>query len=89
MPDPAQAPPVAGGPPPEPTATAPPSPEEVVREYGPWIYNLARRMLGNEADAEDVTQDVLLQVVRGLPTFRGEATFSTWLYRVAVNAALG
>jgi RNA polymerase sigma-70 factor (ECF subfamily) len=60
----------------------------VVREYGPWIYNLARRMLGNEADAEDVTQDVLLQVVRGLPTFRGEATFSTWLYRVAVNAAL-
>ena len=65
-----------------------PSPEEVFREYGRRIYNLARRLLGNEADAEAVTQDVLLQVVRKLPTFRGEAAFSTWLYRVAVNAAL-
>ena len=60
----------------------------VFREYAPRIYNLARRMLGNDADAEDVTQDVLLQVVRKLDTFRGEAQFSTWLHRVTVNAAL-
>jgi RNA polymerase sigma-70 factor (ECF subfamily) len=46
-------------------------------------------MLGNDADAEDVTQDVLLQVVRKLDTFRGEAAFPTWLHRVTVNAALG
>lgn len=68
--------------------TPPPTPEVVFREYAPRIYNLARRMLGNDADAEDVTQDVLLQVVRKLDTFRGDAQFSTWLHRVTVNAAL-
>ena len=64
------------------------TPELVFREYAPRIYNLARRMLGNDADAEDVTQDVLLQVVRKLDTFRGDAQISTWLHRVTVNAAL-
>jgi len=64
------------------------TPEVVFREYAPRVYNLARRMLGNDADAEDVTQDVLLQVVRKLDTFRGEAAFPTWLHRVTVNAAL-
>lgn len=64
------------------------TPELVFREYAPRIYNLARRMLGNDADAEDVTQDVLLQVVRKLDTFRGDAQLSTWLHRVTVNAAL-
>lgn len=70
--------------PPEPALTA----EQVYREYAPRVYNLARRMLGNNADAEDVTQDVLLQVVRKLGTFRGESAISTWLHRVTVNAAL-
>jgi RNA polymerase sigma-70 factor (ECF subfamily) len=64
------------------------TPEQVFRDYAPRIYNLARRMLGSDADAEDVTQDVLLQVVRKLDTFRGEAAFPTWLHRVTVNAAL-
>jgi RNA polymerase sigma-70 factor (ECF subfamily) len=45
-------------------------------------------MLGNDADAEDVTQDVLLLVVRKLDTFRGESEFTTWLHRVTVNAVL-
>lgn len=62
--------------------------ELVFREYAPRIYNIARRMLGNDADAEDVTQDVLLQVVRKLDTFRGESQLGTWLHRVTVNAAL-
>jgi RNA polymerase sigma-70 factor (ECF subfamily) len=66
----------------------PPSPEKIFEEYAPRVYHLARRMLGNAADAEDVTQDVFLQLVRKLATFRGEAAFSTWLYRVTVNAAL-
>lgn len=69
----------------EPPLTA----ERVFREFAPRVYNIARRMLGNDADAEDVTQDVLVQVVRKLDTFRGESAFPTWLHRVAVNAALG
>jgi RNA polymerase sigma-70 factor, ECF subfamily len=64
------------------------TPDGVFREYAPRVYNLARRMLGNDADAEDVTQDVLVQVVRKLDTFRGDAAFTTWLHRVTVNAAL-
>jgi RNA polymerase sigma-70 factor (ECF subfamily) len=67
---------------------APETAEQVFRDYGPRVYNLARRMLGSDTDAEDVTQDVLLQVIRKLPTFRGEAAFPTWLHRVTVNAAL-
>jgi len=64
------------------------TPELVFREYAPRIYHIARRMLGNDADAEDVTQDVLLQVIRKLDTFRGESAIGTWLHRVTVNAAL-
>ena len=64
------------------------TPEIVFQQYAPRVYSLARRMLGNDTDAEDVTQDVLLQVVRKLDTFRGEADFPTWLHRVTVNMAL-
>jgi RNA polymerase sigma-70 factor (ECF subfamily) len=68
---------------------APPlSAEQVYRDYAPRVYSMARRMVANEADAEDVTQDVLLQVVRKLPSFRGDSAFPTWLHRVTVNAAL-
>jgi RNA polymerase sigma-70 factor (ECF subfamily) len=70
------------------TSVPPPTPEELFRDYAPRIYHLARRLLANEADAEDVTQEVLLQVLRKLNTFRGEAAFPTWLHRVTVNAAL-
>lgn len=62
--------------------------EKVFHQYAPRVYHLARRMLGNDADAEDVTQDVLLQVVRKLDTFRGDADIYTWLHRVTVHAAL-
>jgi RNA polymerase sigma-70 factor (ECF subfamily) len=64
------------------------TPETVFRQYAPRVFTLARRMLGNDADAEDVTQDVLLQVVRKLDTFRGESDIFTWLHRMTVNAAL-
>jgi RNA polymerase sigma-70 factor (ECF subfamily) len=62
--------------------------ERVFYAYAPRVYGVARRILANEADAEDVTQDVLLQVVRKLDTFRGESALATWLHRVTVNAAL-
>jgi RNA polymerase sigma-70 factor (ECF subfamily) len=65
-----------------------PTVEEVFRQFAPRIYHLARRILGNEADAQDVTQDVMVQVLRKLDTFRGESAFPTWLHRVTVNAAL-
>jgi RNA polymerase sigma-70 factor (ECF subfamily) len=67
---------------------APLSAEQVYHDYAPRVYHTARRMLRSEPDAEDVTQDVLLQVVRNLPSFRGESAFPTWLHRVTVNAAL-
>jgi RNA polymerase sigma-70 factor (ECF subfamily) len=67
---------------------APPTPELVFREYAPRIYNLARRMLGSDSDAEDITQDVLVQVIRHLGNFRGESALATWLHRITVNAAL-
>src|SRR5437588_475570 len=60
--------------------------EEVFRDHAGAVFGLARRMLGNDADAEDVTQEVLLQVVRKLDTFRGEAALATWLHRVTANA---
>ena len=73
----------------EPRTAGPPlTAERIFLDYAPRVYALARRMLGNDADAEDVTQDVLLQVVRKLDTFRGEADIGTWLHRVTVNAAL-
>src|SRR5437667_6476822 len=72
----------------KPKAPPPLTPAQVFTDYAPRVFNLARRMLGNDADAEDVTQDVLLQVVRKLNTFRGEADLTTWLHRITVNAAL-
>jgi RNA polymerase sigma-70 factor, ECF subfamily len=62
--------------------------EAVFHQYARRIYNLARRMLTSDADVKDVTQDVLVQVVRKLGTFRGESDLATWLHRVTVNAAL-
>jgi RNA polymerase sigma-70 factor (ECF subfamily) len=52
------------------------------------VANLARRMLGNVTDAEDITQEVFLQVVRRLESFRHEADVTTWLHRITVNAVL-
>jgi len=64
------------------------SAEQVFRDFAPRVFHMARKMVNSEADAEDVTQDVLLQVVRKLPSFRGEAAFPTWLHRITINAAL-
>jgi len=52
------------------------------------IYNLALRMTGADADAEDVLQQTFLRAHRALPRFRGDSKFTTWLWRVAVSAAL-
>ena len=52
------------------------------------VYSLCLRMTGNVVEAEDLAQDAFIQVFRKLATFRGDATFSTWLYRVVVNTVL-
>jgi RNA polymerase sigma-70 factor, ECF subfamily len=52
------------------------------------VYGLCLRMIKNPAEAEDLTQQAFLQVFRKIGTFRGEAGFSTWLYRVTMNIVL-
>jgi RNA polymerase sigma-70 factor, ECF subfamily len=52
------------------------------------IYSLCMRMVGNAAEAEDMTQETFLQLHRKISTFRGDSAFSTWLYRLAINIVL-
>jgi len=52
------------------------------------VYSLCLRMTGNTTEAEDLTQEVFLQLYRKIATFRGESAFSTWLHRLAVNVVL-
>jgi len=59
--------------------------EELHRRYRRLVYNVALRMTGNAADAEDLTQESFISVLRSVHGFRGEASFATWLYRLAVN----
>jgi len=60
--------------------------EELVNRYESTIMNMAYRLLGNRSDASDVCQEVFVLLLRKLGSFRGEAKFSTWLYRVSLNA---
>ena len=61
---------------------------ELVRRYESKVYSLALRMVRNPEDAEDVLQDTFLRAFRGIKSFRGSSTFSTWIYRIAANSAL-
>jgi len=58
---------------------------ELMRLHQKQIYNFTYRMLGSEEEAEDLTQDIFVAAFRGIRRFRGEAKFSTWLYRIALN----
>lgn len=59
---------------------------ELMRRYEDRVYSVACRMLGRGEDARDVTQDAFMSAFRNLERFRGDARFSTWLHRIAVNA---
>jgi RNA polymerase sigma factor (sigma-70 family) len=63
---------------------------ELVHRYRGPVFRLAVSILGQgfAAEAEDVTQDVMLRVHHGLASFRGEAKFGTWIYRIAFNQAV-
>lgn len=60
----------------------------LVQRYQRRVFNLVFRMLQNYEEASEVTQEAFLAAWQGLPAFRGEARFSTWLYRIAYNCAL-
>jgi RNA polymerase sigma-70 factor (ECF subfamily) len=60
--------------------------EILVQRHGTRVYNLCLRILGDAEEAADASQDTFLAVLRKLGSFRGDAAFTTWLHRVAVNA---
>jgi len=62
--------------------------DDLVRAYSPRMLAVTRRILNSEEDAKDAVQDAFLSAFRGLATFEGGALLSTWLHRIAVNAAL-
>src|SRR6266478_1676614 len=62
--------------------------EEIFQLHHRRVYSLCLRMIGNSTEAEDLTQDVFVQVFRKLGSFRGESAFTTWLHRLTVNQVL-
>jgi RNA polymerase sigma-70 factor (ECF subfamily) len=62
--------------------------DELVRRYRDRVYRLCTKILRQEDDAAEALQDAFLSAYRGLPRFKSESTFSTWLYRIATNASL-
>ena len=62
--------------------------EAIYRLYSRACYNLALRILGNPAAAEDIVQDVFVRMLDALPGFRGEAPFGAWLKRMTTNATI-
>jgi len=61
--------------------------EKLVERHEQRLYTLAARVLGSRDEAADAVQDALVRAWLALPKFRGDARFSTWLYRITVNAA--
>jgi RNA polymerase sigma-70 factor (ECF subfamily) len=62
--------------------------DALLRRHYDRLHGVCRRLAGNDADGADATQEALIAIVRGLNRFDGTSAFSTWAYRVAVNATL-
>ena len=62
--------------------------EDLYRQHYRRVYSICLRMTGNVAEAEDLTQEVFIQLHRKIGSFRGEAAFTTWLHRLTVNQVL-
>jgi RNA polymerase sigma-70 factor, ECF subfamily len=62
--------------------------EEIYRNHHKRVFTLCLRMVRNASEAEDLTQEVFVQLFRKLHTFRGESSFTTWLHRLTVNQVL-
>jgi RNA polymerase sigma-70 factor, ECF subfamily len=61
--------------------------EELIARFQQPIYSLVHRLVDDQSDASDVTQDVFLKVFRSIGSFRGQSSLKTWIYRIAVNEA--
>jgi len=61
---------------------------ELMRRHQQRVYWVARRIVGTHADADDIAQETFIKAFQGLGDFRGDSTFFTWLYRIAVNLSL-
>ena len=61
--------------------------EEIVREHQAMVFRTLLRLTGSREHLDDLAQDVFLRLYRALPSFRGEALVTTYLYRIAVNVA--
>ena len=59
--------------------------DRLVLKYQDRVFNMCYRFMGDRDDADDVAQETFIRVYRALPRFRGEAAFSSWLYRITVN----
>lgn len=62
--------------------------KKLVDEWQDMVYNTALGVVQQADDADDITQEVFLQVYQSISSFKGDATFSTWLYRITINKAL-
>jgi RNA polymerase sigma-70 factor (ECF subfamily) len=62
--------------------------KKLVDEWQDMVYNTALGIVQNEDDADDITQDVFVQVYQSVSSFKGESKFSTWLYRIVISKAL-
>jgi RNA polymerase sigma factor (sigma-70 family) len=62
--------------------------KKLVDEWQHMVYNTALSIVQNEEDADDITQEVFIQVFRSVGSFKGDSKFSTWLYRITVSKAL-
>jgi RNA polymerase sigma-70 factor (ECF subfamily) len=62
--------------------------EELVLGYQSKVYALTYRYMGNEEDAYDMFQETFIKAYRSLPTFKGQSSFGTWIYRIASNVCL-
>ena len=62
--------------------------ELLISSYDKRAYNIAYRVMGNEEDAKDMAQEALLRVFKSVKDFKGQSSFSTWLYRIVTNVCL-
>ncbi len=59
--------------------------EKLIVKYNKYVYNIAYRMMGNEEDAKDMAQEALVKAYKSIASFKENAQFSTWLYRITIN----